>query len=146
VLLVYTKNSKVADVAAYVGGKLEHYEFVEELRRFIEDQRINGNTFLNLTDDKLKICGLKALGDRENLLMLVEICQKADSDSEKLRPVALLSEPRLKRQREINAILDRKPKKQRNGSTPFSSAAEDLELLDYIEKNLKSYKQTIRKH
>ena len=36
------KESRVADVAAYVGAKLQGYEFVEELQQFVIDQRIHG--------------------------------------------------------------------------------------------------------
>ena len=66
------KDSSVADVAAYVGAKLRAKEFAEELRQFIVDQRIDGGSFLTLTDEELKGCGLKALGLREELLELVE--------------------------------------------------------------------------
>ena len=66
------KDSSVADVAAYVGAKLRAKEFAEELRRFIVDQRIDGKCLLTLTDKELKGCGLKAGGLREELLELVE--------------------------------------------------------------------------
>ena len=66
------KDSSVADVAAYVGAKLQANEFAEELRRFIVDQEIDGEIFLTLTDEELKGCGLKAGGLRKNLLELVE--------------------------------------------------------------------------
>jgi hypothetical protein len=66
------KDSRVADVAAYVRAKLLAYEFVEDLQKFVIDQRINGNAFLNLTDAELKEAGLSALGDRKELLTLVD--------------------------------------------------------------------------
>ena len=66
------KDSSVADVAAYVGAKLQAKEFAKKLRQFIVDQRIDGGSFLTLTDEELKGCGLNAGGLREELLELVE--------------------------------------------------------------------------
>eukprot|EP00475_Leptophrys_vorax_P020122 TRINITY_DN27545_c0_g1_i9.p1 TRINITY_DN27545_c0_g1~~TRINITY_DN27545_c0_g1_i9.p1 ORF type:complete len:126 (-),score=27.31 TRINITY_DN27545_c0_g1_i9:1694-2071(-) len=66
------KDSKDVDVADYVGDKLQGYQYAEEVQKFIVDQSIDGETFLNLTDDKLKSWGLSALGKREELLALVD--------------------------------------------------------------------------
>jgi hypothetical protein len=40
-----TEESMVADVVAYVGWKLQHLEIVEDLKRFIQDQDIDGFLF-----------------------------------------------------------------------------------------------------
>jgi hypothetical protein len=71
-VITIDKNSKVADVVAYVGWKRQHDEFVDELKGFIEEQAINGGQFLSLTHEKLVIFGLRAGGKRCSLLELVE--------------------------------------------------------------------------
>ena len=69
---IIDEDSSVAEVAAYVAAKLQTNEFAEELRQFIVDQAIRGKSFLTLTDEELKDCGLAAGGKREDLLELVE--------------------------------------------------------------------------
>jgi hypothetical protein len=69
---VIKPDSKVAQVAAYVGQELFHYEDVELLINFIVDQRINGSAFISLNDDDLIKCGMNKLGPRKNLLELVQ--------------------------------------------------------------------------
>src|SRR5438128_2248394 len=64
-------ESKVADVAAYVKRELASYEFVKELKEFMEDKKIGGESFLNFTDNKLEKLGLE-FGVREKLLDLVK--------------------------------------------------------------------------
>jgi hypothetical protein len=54
------KESTVVDVVAYVGLKLQHFEFVEDLKRFIEHYAINGIRFLTLTQKALDLYGITA--------------------------------------------------------------------------------------
>eukprot|EP00475_Leptophrys_vorax_P000636 TRINITY_DN1035_c1_g1_i1.p1 TRINITY_DN1035_c1_g1~~TRINITY_DN1035_c1_g1_i1.p1 ORF type:complete len:210 (-),score=39.43 TRINITY_DN1035_c1_g1_i1:100-642(-) len=77
-----SKDSRVADVATYVGEKLQGYEFVEELQQFVIDQAIDGESFLTLTDEELKEAGLSALGKRKILLALVEELTKNSASKE----------------------------------------------------------------
>jgi hypothetical protein len=71
-----TEESMVADVVAYVGWKLQHLEIVEDLKRFIQDQDVNGSLFLSLNNEALVNCGLSSAGKRMYLLKLVEALKK----------------------------------------------------------------------
>ena len=73
-------ESDDADVAAYVGQKLHSYKYLEELKHFIFDQAIDGESFKSLTDEKLKSWGLTAGANREKLLALVaEIAHESEA-------------------------------------------------------------------
>lgn len=75
---VIAKESKVADVVAYVGKELDKYEFVDEMKNFIHEQAIDGESFLALTEEKLENAGMKALGKREKIISLVKKVLGAD--------------------------------------------------------------------
>jgi hypothetical protein len=70
------KMSSTADVVAYVGLKLQHSEFVEDLKRFIEGHAINGIRFVTLNEEALLMRGLSPREKRECLLKLVSTVKK----------------------------------------------------------------------
>ena len=79
--------SRIADVVIYVEEKLASYEFVDDLKQFILDQRIGGEAFLSLTDKKLKEDGLKARGDREKLLGIVKKTRRDGREERSTRAI-----------------------------------------------------------
>jgi hypothetical protein len=65
------QESTTADVVAYVGLKLQHLDFVEELKRFIEGHDIDGMQFLSLDLNALFLYGLRPGEETESLLKLI---------------------------------------------------------------------------
>jgi hypothetical protein len=82
-------ESSEEQVSAFVGDKLSQYKYVQEIKQFIIDERIDGSIFLGLTENDLLDSGLKTIGERKTLMTLVEQTKRTEIKRFEIQPLRL---------------------------------------------------------
>lgn len=80
-----TENSTENEIVEYIKQKLTDYAKLKDLIEFIKDNEIDGNLFLNLTDEKLREWGMTAGARRERLLNIIPKTEELSEELKELK-------------------------------------------------------------